>query len=130
MQFSNPRVAVVVFLAEPDRILLVKRRFPPEQGAWALAAGFVDLGDAPEAAAVREALEETGLEVAVERLLDLGYDEANRVIYILYQARAVGGTLAAADDVEEARWFSRDQLPALAFQSTRKAVADWLAAGS
>ena len=130
VQFSNPRVAVVVFLPQQDRILLVKRKFPPEQGAWARAAGFVDLGEPPEAAAVREVREETGLEVVVEGLLDLGYDEANQVIFILYRARAVGGTLAAADDVDEARWFGRDELPALAFQSTRKAVADWLAAGS
>jgi len=128
MHFANPRVAVAVFVPERDRLLLVKRKFPPEQGCWALAAGFVDLGEPPEAAAVREVREETGLEVVIERMLDLGYDETNQVIVILYQGRAVGGTLAAADDVDEARWFGRDALPELAFQSTRRAVAAWLSA--
>ena len=67
--------------------------------------------------------------MVLEGLLELGYDAANGVIYILYRGRAVGGALAAADDVDDARWFSRDELPPLAFQSTRKAVADWLEAG-
>jgi ADP-ribose pyrophosphatase YjhB (NUDIX family) len=70
--------------------------------------------------------EETGLDVAVERLMELAYNDDGQVIVILYQARLVGGTLAANDDVEEARWFGRDELPDLAFESTRHAVQAWL----
>jgi ADP-ribose pyrophosphatase YjhB (NUDIX family) len=126
IHFANPRVAVALFVAERERVLLVKRKFAPEQGRWALAAGFVDLGEHPEAAAVREMREETGLDVVVERMLELSFNEADRVIVILYQARATGGVLAAADDVEEARWFSAAELPELAFESTRRAVRAWL----
>jgi len=126
VHFANPRVAAVVFLAEGERILLVKRKVAPEQGRWALAAGFVELGEAPEAAAIRELKEETGLDGVIERMLDLTFNEADKVIVILYQARAVGGILAGGDDVEEARWFTREELPELAFASTRRAVAAWL----
>lgn len=126
VQFANPRVAAVVFVADGDRVLLVKRRVPPERGRWALAAGFVEFGEPPEAAALREMKEETGLDVVIERMLELSFNAADKVIVILYQARSVGGILAAGDDVDEARWFSRDELPELAFESTRKAVRDWL----
>jgi ADP-ribose pyrophosphatase YjhB (NUDIX family) len=126
VHFANPRVAVAVFVPDGERILLVKRGIPPEKGRWALAAGFVEHGEPPEAAARREVLEETGLAVTILGLLDLCYNEADKVIVILYRARAEGGTLAAGDDVEEARWFSRADLPDLAFESTRRAVAGWL----
>lgn len=127
---ANPRVAVVLYLADRDRILLVKRGMAPEKGRWALAAGFVDQGERPEAAAMREMREETGLEVRIERLLDLGFDETSQAIILTYEARMVGGILAADDDVEEARWFTRDELPdpsELAFESTRRRVRAWLA---
>ncbi len=124
---ANPRVAVVLFLADRDRVLLVKRGMAPEKGRWALPAGYVDAGERPEAAAVREMREETGLEVAVAGMLDLFYEETSRAVVILYRARLEGGTLAAADDVEEARWFSRGEpMPDLAFESTRKMVEAWL----
>jgi len=126
VQFANPRVAAVVFVADGDRVLLVKRKVPPEQGRWALAAGFVEFGEPPEAAALRELKEETGLDIVIERMLALSFNAVDKVIVILYQGRSVGGTLAGGDDVEEARWFSRDELPELAFESTRNAVRDWL----
>ena len=128
VHFPNPRVAVAMFLAEGDRILLVKRGVAPERGRWALAAGFVDLGESPEAAARREMREETGLEVEIDRLLDLSYEEGQRVILILYRVRLLGGTLAANDDAEAAQWFTRDDLPELAFESTRRMVEAWLGA--
>jgi ADP-ribose pyrophosphatase YjhB (NUDIX family) len=127
VHFANPRVAVAVFLTEGDRVLLVKRGMAPEKGGWALPAGFVDAGERPELAAVREIREETGLEVAVARLLETGYEETSAAIVLLYRARLVGGDLRADDDVDDARWFSREELPELAFESTRRSVAAWLA---
>jgi len=124
--FTNPRVAAVIFLAEADRVLLVQRRVAPEAGRWALAAGFVDFGEPPEAAARREMKEETGLDIAIERLLELGFNDADKVITILYEGRLLGGTLAAADDVADARWFTREDLPELAFDTTRSSIQAWL----
>lgn len=127
IHFANPRVAVVIFAAEADRVLLVKRKVVPEKGKWALAAGFMDLGEAPEEAAIREMKEETGLDIRVRGMMELGFDSTSRAVVILYRADVVGGHLAAADDVEDARWFSRDAIPELAFDTTRRSVRAWLA---
>lgn len=124
---ANPRVAAVVFLADRERVLLVQRGVIPEKGRWALAAGFVDLGEHPEEAARREVLEETGLAVEIVRLMNVEFDPASKAVILLYRARLVGGVLAAGDDVEDARWFTRDDLPDLAFESTRRCVRAWLA---
>jgi ADP-ribose pyrophosphatase YjhB (NUDIX family) len=127
VHFANPRVAVALFVPDGGRVLLVKRGVAPEKGKWALAAGFVEFGERPEAAAVREMREETGLDVVIERMLELMYNETDKVILILYQARAVGGVLAANDDVEEVRWFAGNELPELAFESTQRTLEAWLA---
>lgn len=127
IHFANPRVAVAIFAATPDHVVLVKRGGWPEKGKWALPAGFVDFGEAPEAAAIREMKEETGLDVAIQRLMDLSFDPVSQSIVLLYQAQSLGGTLEANDDAVDARWFTREDLPELAFESTRQAVQVWLA---
>jgi len=118
---------VALFIEQGDRILLVKRGVDPKRGKWALVAGFVDYGEAPEEAAIREAGEETGLEVTIDRLMDVSYDADNSTIVIMYAAKIVGGTLIAADDVDEVAWFGVDNLPELAFESTQRLVSAWIA---
>src|SRR5690606_33499003 len=71
VHFDDPKVAVVLFIEQDDRVLLVRRGINPERGKWALPAGYVDAGEDPREAAVREAREETSLEVRITRLLDV-----------------------------------------------------------
>ncbi len=123
--FANPKVAVVSFVERDRQILLVKRGVDPERGKWALPGGFVDLGEDPALAAVRETAEETGLNVQITGLLDVTFPP-NGVIVISYAAQVVGGTLGAADDVEDVCWFTPDNLPELAFESTLRLVSLWL----
>jgi 8-oxo-dGTP diphosphatase len=124
IHFANPKVAVAIFITQNDQILLVKRGVDPHRGNWALPAGFVDWGEDPIQAAQRETVEETGLEAEITSLIDVMFD--GTTILIIYAGRVIGGTLAAADDVEEACWFGPEQLPELAFQSTEILVANWL----
>ena len=129
IMFFDPKVAVVALILrdESREILLVLRGVDPGKGRWALPAGFVDAGEDPKAAVRREALEETGLEIAVERLLDVLYvdDEGMADIVIAYAAREVGGTLAAQDDAEQVAWFGRDNLPELVFATTDILIGRW-----
>ena len=121
----DPKVGVgVVALDEQGRLLLVRRGVGPGKGLWALPAGFVDAGEDPRAAAARETLEETGLVVEVGRVIDVYPTGSTRgaSFFLAFQARVVGGVLAAADDALDARFFGAHELPELAFSSTQDAA--------
>ncbi|MGC9357411.1 MAG: NUDIX domain-containing protein, partial [Anaerolineae bacterium] len=116
---------------EAGRILLVRRAWEPMQGQWSLPGGYVDHDESPQRAAIREVWEETGLVIEDVELLTLvsGQEENGSKhhhgadLIIVYHARIVGGTLRPADDAAEVKAFTLDQLPPLAFRSTREAVA-------
>ncbi len=126
--YADPKVGVGVVVLEGGKILLVQRNMNPERGKWSLPAGFVDHGEDPAAVAVRETLEETGLEVTVTGLVDVYYNPPDSPagggasIFILYQARRRGGALQAGDDADAAGFFALDELPELAFHSTRSVI--------
>ena len=105
-----PRVAVdVVIVRRGGGVVLVKRRNEPFKGCWAIPGGFVEYGERVEEAAVREALEETGLRVRLTKLVGV-YSDPNRdprghVISIAYLAEEVGGELKAGSDAGEVAVF-------------------------
>ncbi len=117
-EHKNPAPTVDVVIQLPDdRVVLVRRKNPPP--GWALPGGFVDEGETVEAAAVREAKEETGLDVALVDLVhvysDPRRDPRRHTLSVVFLGRAVG-TPEGADDAEEARAFRWDALPSpLAF---------------
>lgn len=107
-------------------MLLVRRSNDPQRGLWTLPAGFLDAGEDPARAAERECLEETGLQVQVVDLVDVmgGQEHARGAhILIVYRAEIVSGELRAGDDADRAAFFSRDQLPPLAFATTLRILS-------
>ncbi len=131
VHFFDPKVAVGVVVEQAGRLLLVRRRNEPEQGKWALPAGFVDAGEDPARAAEREGLEETGLKLQVTKLVEVygrqGPTEGADIL-IIYQAEVVGGTLTPGDDAADAAYFGPGDLPELAFAATQRVIARWPAA--
>lgn len=114
---------VIIELADrPGRpIVLIERRFPPL--GWALPGGFVDVGEAVERAAVREAREETSLSVTLKALLgvysDPARDPRRHTASAVYVAEARGEP-RAQDDAKNVAVFSLDQLPSeLCFDHAR-----------
>ena len=116
-----PLVGVGAIVIDGDRVLLVKRAHPPIQGQWSIPGGVLEVGEMVREAAVREAREETGLVVEPGDLLGV-YDRILRnteqrvqyhYVLVDFLCRPVGGTLQAASDAAEVRWFTRAELPAL-----------------
>ncbi len=123
--FEDPKVAVAVLVREGEKVLLVQRSHPPQQGLWALPAGFLDARENPLRAAERECAEETGLTVRVTGLsLVLTGRETDHSadIVLIYAAEVLGGCLQAGDDAQQAAFFPLNALPPLAFRSTRQAL--------
>jgi len=130
VHFMDPKVAVALVVERDRKLLLVRRTNDPERGKWSMPAGFVDRGEDPAEAAAREGLEETGLTVRITQLMEVlgkGGDTEGADILIVYRAEAVAGELTPGDDASEAGYFGPDELPALAFASTRKVIARWKA---
>jgi 8-oxo-dGTP diphosphatase len=126
MQFRDPKVGVGVVVHDAEgRLLLVRRGVEPAAGKWALPAGFVNHDEDPRDAATREALEETGLEVTVGRVIEVyaGEPGSGVTFFISFEATVVGGTLCAGDDATDAGFFAPDALPDVAFASTFHAAS-------
>jgi 8-oxo-dGTP diphosphatase len=111
----TPQISVDIIirlLDHENKIVLIERRYPPH--GWALPGGFVDVGERVEAAAVREAKEETGLDVTLIALLgiysDPARDSRGHTVSPVYIADAHGHPVAA-DDARNAAMFAADEIP-------------------
>jgi 8-oxo-dGTP diphosphatase len=117
MKPAPPVPTVDVIIEVGDRFVLVRRKHPPP--GWAIPGGFIDAGERAQDAAVREALEETGLRVTLTELFgvysDPARDPRKHTISTVYIGKAEG-TPKGADDAAEARLFTERDLPSpLAF---------------
>jgi len=118
---DSPLVGVGAVIIEGDRVVLVRRGHPPLAGEWSIPGGVLEVGETLRQAAVREALEETGLRVEVGELLGVydrilrDADERPRYHYVLidFLCRKIAGEFQTADDAAEARWFTRAELAGL-----------------
>ncbi len=122
-------VDIIIEMADhPHRpIVLIERRYPPP--GWAIPGGFVDVGERVEKAAVREAAEETSLQVTLKALLgcysDPRRDPRGHTVSVVYVAEA-NGEPRAQDDAKNVQLWEVDALPEqLAFDHGR-ILADYL----
>ena len=108
----NPFPTVDIIIELPDGIVLIRRKNPPP--GWAIPGGFVDYGESLEEAAVREAKEETSLDVELVRQFhaysDPKRDPRFHTVSTVFIAKA-DGTPKAADDEAEIAVFRKDSLP-------------------
>ena len=126
--FYDPKVAAVCVIARDGKVLMIRRGTDTGYGLWSLPGGFVDRGEVVETAAVREAWEETGLEVAVDGLLGLFSLPGDPVIVAAFTAHETGGLLIPGPEALEAAFFRPDALPELAFSRDTEILARWKSA--
>lgn len=126
-----PLIGVGAIIIEHDRIVLVKRAQAPLRGEWSIPGGVLEVGETLRQAAVREALEETGLRVEVGELLGVydrilrDADERTLYHYVLvdFLCRRIAGEPQGAGDATEARWFTRDEVGQLSLpQDTAEVI--------
>jgi ADP-ribose pyrophosphatase YjhB (NUDIX family) len=113
---------------ERDHIVLVRRAIEPGYGRWVFPGGYVDRGEEVQAAAVREAREEAGLEIRLDRLINVYSYPGKAPVIVVYAATMTGGCLACDDEGLEVRFFAPDEIPwdELAFQSTHDGLRELL----
>jgi 8-oxo-dGTP diphosphatase len=126
---GTPLLAVDAVIFYDGGIVLIQRDRPPYAGSYALPGGFVEIGESVEAAAIREAREETGLEIELMGLVgvysDPGRDPRGHVVSAAFLARG-RGQLLAGSDARATKVFLKESLPPLAFDH-QKIISDALA---
>lgn len=111
VHFDNPVAVAGVIVRRGEQVLLVQ---PVGWGGPpVLVSGYLEAFESAEAAAVREVKEETGLDVAVERVLGTYSCRSidKNMVFIVCIARVLGGELVLSDELVDARWFALDALP-------------------
>ena len=128
--YIDPKIAVgTIIESAGGRLVMVRRAIEPGYGKWVFPGGYVDRGEPLTAAAIREAREESGLDVRLDGLVNV-YSYAGRApVIVVYAATAIGGQLCADDECLEAKEFETASIPwdLLAFRSTGDGLRDYLA---
>ena len=124
--FINPKPAVGVFIVKGKKVLLSKRARDPNKGKWAVIGGFSAVFETTTETGVREALEETGLEIRLVKLLTeqtLEYGPYKEpLLQFFYLGRIVGGIIKIDSELEQVKWFDIDKIPTLAAVTENKAL--------
>jgi 8-oxo-dGTP diphosphatase len=126
--YQGPKLVAGALFEMDGGIVLVQRDIEPGYGKWTFPGGFVERGEVTEAAAEREVLEETGLEIEVREIVGLYSYEGQIPAIAVFSGRVTGGRPEPLDETMAVEVFSRGQLPwhALAFPSTEHALKDYL----
>ena len=128
VHFDNPPPTVQGWIERDGAYLILRRNEEPYAGEWDLPGGFVEMGESPMEAVVREVAEETGLTVTPTGVIGAFTSEygspGRHTIDIAYLCRIESGDFEL-DTVEktEATWVPLDEMPRLAFSGERQALA-------
>jgi ADP-ribose pyrophosphatase YjhB (NUDIX family) len=113
VRLSHPRFAVTAGAVVTDargRVLLLKHRFRPGTG-WGMPGGFIKAGEQPEEGLRRELREEVGLEVEKVKLFTTRAFKRPMQVEIVFTAQAIGVANQLSFEIQQAAWFSLDELP-------------------
>jgi 8-oxo-dGTP diphosphatase len=117
MEEDHPWIGIDAIILNDDKskILLIKRGSEAYHGMWGLVSGTVDWGEEVEEAIIREAKEETNLDIEIVKFVGKYYDKKGRhptktMICLPHICKVAGGELKPGSDALDARWFSLEEL--------------------
>lgn len=127
--YRNAKPCASVLIIKDGKVLLAKRANEPHKGEYDIVGGFMEADELPEAAAIREAKEETGLDIRVTSLLGVYVDRygenGDYTLNLHYIGEIIGGEEKAMDDVAELEWLPIKDVPLNdGFQNTRDGLRD------
>jgi len=129
VDFPGPKLVAGCLVIDAGRVLLLRRGIMPRIGKWTFPGGYVDLGETPEQAAIRETAEEVGISVRLGELLGLYSDPAQPIAAVaVYLAEPGTEPPGLSEEATEVRYFAPHEIPwdELAFHTTEASLKAWL----
>jgi ADP-ribose pyrophosphatase YjhB (NUDIX family) len=130
VHFPGPKLVAGCLVIDAGRVLLLRRGIEPQVGKWTFPGGYVDFGETPAQAALRETREEVGMEVELGRTLGVYADPVHPIAaVVVYMAKPGIEEASVTDEATEVSFFAPSGIPweEIAFPTTRAALDDWLA---
>lgn len=110
---------------EENKIILIKRGREPAKGIWAPPSGFIEAGEDPDTACLRELKEESGVEGKVTDLIGVYRNNSGvygDVLIIMYLVKITGGSPVAGDDADDVGYFDFSEIPDFPFPCFNDAI--------
>jgi len=115
IDYRNPLPVAVAVAVRDKRFLLIKRGIPPKKGVWGSPSGFVEVGETPEEACLRELKEEAGVTGEIVRLIRVARREDPEVygdmLVVVYLVKVGDEEPAPGVEAEDAKFFGIGELP-------------------
>lgn len=130
VKYDNPLPTTIGLVESGGGLLLLRRADEPQRGWWDTVGGFVAAGESAEQAMLREAREEIGVDVTIERLLgtyaSVYGDTGLRTLGVAFLCRLpADAEIRISAESSEHAWFAPVELPALAFADVQAAAEAW-----
>ena len=126
INYMNPLPVISCLVLNSKReLLLIKRGVEPSKGAWALPGGFMETDETPEEAGQRELFEETGIKGRVGRLVGVMRHQSTMyggILMVGYEYKPESEEIATGDDAMDARFFPKEEIPEIPFESHRNLI--------
>lgn len=129
--YENPKIVTGSVVAVDGKVMLCRRAIEPRRGFWTIPAGYMELGETVEEAAIREAREEACAEIAIEGVLAIYSIARIGQVQVLFRAHLARPGFAAGAESLDVRLFDWDEIPwdELAFPSVHWVLKAWREAG-
>ncbi|MCB1424604.1 MAG: NUDIX hydrolase [Zhengella sp.] len=111
VDYQNPKIVVGAVVRHEGRILMCRRAIEPRSGFWTIPAGYMELGETPEAGAAREAMEEACATIRIESLLAIYSVPRISQVQLIYRATLADPSIAAGPESTAVGLYGWDEIP-------------------